>query len=846
MANDAPHSSWHPALRSHNSSHHVPVATPEQPPAPAEADNDDADFFDRIPADHSQSIAEDAAVQDSVTGTVQPSFIQDHKLTAESPEASAPLEDESRHDTQTEVPEPVESPTLIPEPTHDLLENTYNDPDSEVHHVDSEPVAEPAQLPSQEPARSAVDEAFGSLDEEEAGFLREQYEYQGQTTAADDAVDESDDAPLMQDEEILPTPGFATDAPAVNAHDVPFDPVQSDPSAVAAAAEHVYEMSTEDPSSTPSHNFEESARESHSFDEQDVEISATSQPLEALEETKEILRHVAEEPIEEPAQVQPQSSAAFEWGDDDQTEDFGAVVGNVSAEENNVDSDNLAAGSGFVASQATAVAQALQEQKAQDGPAEGEKSDEDLAAMWSAALDDDDFLDDNAVDPSGFFDDDGEGFLDDFDTTPAPTQQVLSPQQALSPGIAPVLDGQGNTVGFTKLGGPQEQINAPANPYSPAAQQPNPYLSPALPSVPLYNQQQQPVRPALNNAQSFAAKSKGGYSSPYDLPEDIVQPRRRPAAAAVPTQSSAPPPPPRSSSMQSVPPNAPPPLSRSATAAPSSNIASPPMNQSPSVATLPPKPATASGANRSASGFFEELPMVPKPRNRPYTPAVTAPSPAQIPAQTPPQGPPIRPPSRPVMPPSTASANYGISDFRQPEKLPLLPDLQAAPQQLEPPQSTGPPASSRYSPAAVQQAPSTAAPPPVTGRFSPMPPPAPSANSRYSPAPQAQAQNQAQNKYATMPAATPVSRPVQPFAPRTSSPLAFHEKPAAAEMPPPPVRAVSYQPPPPVRQMSGLAEGFETPPRRDSNTLDQTISQSYTSPPRANPYAPMTSSPESR
>ncbi|KAH0148331.1 hypothetical protein KCU86_g22362, partial [Aureobasidium melanogenum] len=371
-------------------------------------------------------------------------------------------------------------------------------------------------------------------------------------------------------------------------------------------------------------------------------------------------------------------------------------------------------------------------------------------------------------------------------------------------------------------------------------------LSPALPSVPLYNQQQQPVRPALNNAQSFAAKSKGGYSSPYDLPEDIVQPRRRPAAAAVPTQSSAPPPPPRSSSMQSVPPNAPPPLSRSATAAPSSNIASPPMNQSPSVATLPPKPATASGANRSASGFFEELPMVPKPRNRPYTPAVTAPSPAQIPAQTPPQGPPIRPPSRPVMPPSTASANYGISDFRQPEKLPLLPDLQAAPQQLEPPQSTGPPASSRYSPAAVQQAPSTAAPPPVTGRFSPMPPPAPSANSRYSPAPQAQAQNQAQNKYATMPAATPVSRPVQPFAPRTSSPLAFHEKPAAAEMPPPPVRAVSYQPPPPVRQMSGLAEGFETPPRRDSNTLDQTISQSYTSPPRANPYAPMTSSPESR
>ncbi|KAH0066470.1 hypothetical protein KCU96_g18686, partial [Aureobasidium melanogenum] len=461
MADDTPHSSWHPALRSHNSSHDVPVATPEPPPAPA--DNDDADFFDRIPAEHSPSIAEDTAFQgsgeESTSGTVQPSFIQEHKLTAESPAASAPAADESRQDTQTEVPEPVESPTLIPEPTHDLLENTYNPPHDQVHNVDPEPVAEPAQLPSQEPARSAVDEAFGSLDEEESEFPREQYEYQGQTTAADDAVDESDDAPLMQDEEILPTPGFATDAPATNAHDVPFDSVHSDPSAVAAAAEHVYEMSTEDPSSTQSYNIQDPARESHSFDDQHVETSATS--LEALEETKQTLRQAAEEPMEEPAQVQPQSSAAFEWGDDDQTEDFGAVVGNVSAEENNVDSDNLAAGSGFVASQATAVAQALQEQKAQDGPAEGEKSEEDLAAMWSAALDDDDFLDDNAVDPSGFFDDDGEGFLDDFDTTSAPTQQVLSPEQALSPGIAPVLDGQGNTVGFTKLGGPQEQINAP-------------------------------------------------------------------------------------------------------------------------------------------------------------------------------------------------------------------------------------------------------------------------------------------------------------------------------------------------------------------------------------------------
>ncbi|KAI5210392.1 hypothetical protein E4T39_00215 [Aureobasidium subglaciale] len=764
MADDSHHSSWHPALRTYNSTQDVPRAAPQQ--SPAHDAEDDADFFDRIPAEQPETIAEDT----------------------------------------------------VPENSENTLEQDV----------------------SQEPELSSVEEAFGRLDQEEPEYFGEQYEYQGHTTAADDAVDESDDAPLIQDEETLPTPGFATDSPAINTHDVHLESFHYDPSAVAAATEHVFNMSTQDPLSEAQETTEEPTV--------DMSTPCTSVPApsEALEEVKETLRQVAEEPIEEPVQIQSQSSAAFEWGDEDQTDDFGAVVGIVSTEENNVHSENLAAGSGLVASQATALAQALQEQKAlNDTAAEGEKSEEDLAAMWSAALDDDDFLDDNAVDPSGFFEDDGEGFLDDFDTTSAQDQQILSPEQALSPGIAPVLDSQGNTLGFTKLGGPQAQIIAPANPYSPAAQQSNPYLAPALPSVPLYNQQQPSVRPALSNAQSFADKSKGGYSSPYDLPEDIVQPRRRAAAAAPPAQSSAPPPPPRSSSMQSasVPPNAPPPLSRSATAAPPGAIASPPMNQSPSMPTLPPKPAAASGS-RSASGFFEELPMAPKPRTRPYTPAVTSPSPAQGFQQTPPQGPPTRPPSRPAMPPSAASLSYNVGGLRQPEKLPLMPDTQAVPQQLEPPQPVGPPAASRYSPSAPIQESSAAVPLPVTGRFSPMPPPAPAANSRYSPAPQAQAQNQAQNKYAALPASSPGARPVQTFAPRTSSPLAYHERPAAGDIPPPSVRSVSYHRPPPNRQMSGLAEGFETPPSRDSITSDQTIAQSFASPPKANPYAPV--SPDSR
>jgi hypothetical protein len=511
MADDTHHSSWHPALRSHNSSNDVPIVTTQQPPT--QAPHDDADFFDHIPAEHSQPIAEEAVLEDSVEDTPaeQASLAFDQpSLATESPETSGPVEDEATEGTQLQEPDYLESPDLIPEPTHDLLENAFHAPDPEVHDSDSLFVADPEQGTSQDSNRSAVDEAFGSLDKEEEEYFREKYEYQGQTTAADDAVDESDDAPLMQDEETLPTPGFATDAPAINAHDVPFEPFHSDLSAIAAATEHVYEMSTEDPSSAAQQG-DELDPESQTFDDQPAEVRTTSEPSQALEEANEILRDVAEEPIEEPTQVQSQSSATFEWGDDDQTDDFGAVVGLVPAEENSVEFDNMAAGSGLVASQATALTQALQEQQAQESdPAQGEKTEEDLAAMWSAALDDDDFLDDNAVDPSGFFvEDDGEGFLDDFDTTPAQPDTILSPGQVLSPGIAPVLDAQGNTVGFTKLGGPQEQINAPANPYSPAAHQSNPYLTPALPSVPLYNQQQPPVRPALNNAQSFADKSKG-------------------------------------------------------------------------------------------------------------------------------------------------------------------------------------------------------------------------------------------------------------------------------------------------------------------------------------------------
>jgi hypothetical protein len=723
MSDESHNTSWHPALRSHNSTTDVSRL------AHVELSN-----AETTTADHESGEA--------------PAFAQEEGAGNSIEQESALFESESASSIELHHPAPDKAEPSIP-----VIEQQEED---EPHD------------------QTVVDEALGSLHTEEEQGHREQYEYQGQTTAADDAVDESDNAPLMQDEELLPTPGFATDAPAINPHDVPVTPFEGHSSTDnhSAVVEHVYEMSTEPPAAS-----------------QEEETSLEEKP-------------------------------AFEWPDDDQTEDFAAVVGLV-------DSDNRQA-----ASQETALTQALEEQapeKQGEQPEKGQEQQEDLAALWSAALNDDDFLDENAVDPSGFFDDDGEGFLDDFDTTPA---AVFSPEQASSPAITAVHDAQGNTVGFSKLGGPQEQINAPANPYAAAS-------ASTLPAVPLYNQvQQAAVRPTLKSAQSFADKSKGGYSSPYDLPEDIVQPRRRPGAAALPSQSSAPLAPPRNSSMLTVSTlHAPP---QSISTAPLANMTSmaspPPQGRTLSVTSLPQRPSTAS--NGAASGFFEELPMAPKPRPRPYTPAITAPTPSQSLPMAPPSGPPTRPLSRPVMPVSSASEAHVASLFRQPERLPLLPDTQAVPQQLGLPQPTGPPPTSRYSPAI----PATSSSAPISANFAAMPPPA---TSRYSPAPQAQ------NRYATMPAAAPASRPVQPFAPRTSSPLAFHEKPVAAALAPP-VRSVSYQPPPPlhpVRRMSGLAEGFETPPRRNSNTLDQITSQPsnlYPTSPRTIAYTPTESSFDSR
>ncbi|KAJ4378758.1 vesicle coat component [Didymella sp. IMI 355093] len=355
----------------------------------------------------------------------------------------------------------------------------------------------------------------------------------------------------------------------------------------------------------------------------------------------------------------------------------------------------------------------------------------------------------------------------------------------------------------------------PANPYAPAGVQftniAPAVQTPAASTGTMYNgfgqpmSQQQPVRPAMaSSGQSFADKSKGGYASPYDLPDEIVTTRRRAAPrATVPTTQPTPPPPPRSSSITSN--SGPPRPSLPPSSATIASMSPPSSSQSTQSMTglpaaAPPKPTAP--ARAQTSDFFAELPVTTKPKKPSgrYTPQPQEQTSPQIPQGPPqmhhgppqiPQGPPQTPyghpqaaqgPSQPppkerapswsglrneVLPDSSSVPDP--APFRQPEQLPMFPaqpSVLARTNSLPVPQAA-PPQSSRYSPAP----PSAAAP--ANARYSPAPPPVPSANSRYSPAPP-NAQGPAHARYGSDPPAGP-PRPLSqgPYAPRTSSPLAY-------------------------------------------------------------------------
>ena len=386
--------------------------------------------------------------------------------------------------------------------------------------------------------------------------------------------------------------------------------------------------------------------------------------------------------------------------------------------------------------------------------------DEDLAEMWKAALGDDDLLVDNevSVDPSTFFEDDGEGFLDD-DPLQLVTPSTIEPTSTSDKGMQktdeaiskstttrntylPMTNSQ--SMQYTQHGHPMSIQNSSMSTLR---------ASTEGTTQPFYPTQanSRPQMPA--STQSFADKSKGGYTSPYDLPMDVSRPKKRslyqqmhPVSDS--QQPPSRPPPPRSSSMfAGAPPpaDAVPPLPRLPSAyspTKASNMVSPELKASPSV-----------------NSFFEELPTT---KSRPSSNMGRFVPPSSQPVPTPPPPPPSREPLRQSSLPQVSLSNTAQPSHQYellpPEKMSLYGNNA----QTEATKHAIPASNARYSPAPLQAA--------------NVPPP--------------------RNRYAASPSASTRPPPSQtlPFQPRTSSPLAQSHSQPQSRQPFPPTDSFHQQP----------------------------------------------------
>lgn len=701
---------------------------------------------------------------------------------------------------QSEEPVPAEEPAQDPEAAVFGPDDTAEEQRVEIE--EAPPADETVTEPTADAQQSASAVSHTAEQEHEPT-----YEFQGRTNTLDEAANEDAGASLLADEEPAPTPGWGD---SKHYNELGYDgqiAAQQEPSAGAPRQQMDRSFTT---------NFTEPApTQTDAPQHTDVQQETGWAKEDADQTFGELLDELSAVPVQEQQDLHGEAS----WPVQDMDGGFGELLDGRQTEVAREVRSEYAAPDGAeggvaFASRATAVSQVLQEMSGPDS-APAQESVEAAAAEddpWAAALDDDELLDEDAFG----FDDDGEGFLED------------TPPESLSPEMKPVYNSQGQMAGFST--GSQQQRRAPNQPSQQFLTGDSHSRSGATPSSDLYGmwgssplpQQQQQQRPAaVQREQSFVDKSKGGYSSPYDLPTDIVPVKARKRPSALPSQSTnqAPLPPPRSSSFNQSAPN---------------SALSPP--SSAGLGGAKPAPKTAPKNNVA---MFEELPMIQRPsRSRhsgAYTPGV-GPSPA---VSTPPMGQPGRgpngsgtyfPPSGPAManpalsqqlssrgpsappvqphappthaaaapPPRPSAPNAPtqpgmIAGLRQPERLPLLPD--STPPSQPPMALPTLPTNSRYSPAAPSSAPI-----PQQNRFSPMPTPptaTTSNNARYSPAPpNATGAQQPRNRYVSAPGGVPPPAPhgppagnsnkALPFAPRTSSPLAFAGPPEVA-------RSASYE-----------------------------------------------------
>ncbi|MCJ1381076.1 vesicle coat component [Xylographa soralifera] len=525
---------------------------------------------------------------------------------------------------------------------------------------------------------------------------------------------------------------------------------------------------------------------------------------------------------------------------------------NYFAHEESSTSRNLTGG-GIAASTSTVASQVLVDHANVIIPDHNDFSaevavqkDDDLAALWHAALTDDEFLEEeSSVDPSSFFDEDGEGFLNE-------NGAAGFPPNYFSPSIPqPVSDVDGNIQGYSNIstaGSTQMSSGTPVQSrytpplhgqptFSPVGRTdpsiqptytpsgfPQAYGAPTGVPSGLTPQSGHPSQAALHRplmpekSQSFADKSKGGYTSPYDLPIEVSRPRKRAGLQQLQSTNNRsaaniPPPPPRSSSIQSsamspygqtVYQNSPT-LTSTPTGSPSMT------NQIPSTAD---SIAPTSQRKPSTGSFFEELPITSKVRPSSSAGRFSA----SVYQNVPP-------------PPTQIASQRGQGD-QAPYQLAqsFTSTSSSQPYQLLAPERVLPYATSNMPVGTMQQQ-------------------QPNLNARYSPAPQAQPNLPlTRNRYATPPVAPhrpPSVSQIFPHQPRTSSPLARSASVTQQYLPRaqsedtstsnelfstgsrrPSLRTAQTEYPP----SSNMLDGYPKAVTHASNTNDPTIPPSYSHP----------------
>ena len=266
-----------------------------------------------------------------------------------------------------------------------------------------------------------------------------------------------------------------------------------------------------------------------------------------------------------------------------------------------------------------------------------EYQEEDLAAMWKAALGDDELLDENEppVDPL-FFQENGEGSLSedltrDMEESHPHFSHLSAERQSVGDDI--LHNPSNSNLGFQHHGGDlSNHVGLQINRSTYVFNEKVPYSKSGIPhsfSAPagfndqtgqqVYSNTNPATRPSMpESVSSFADKSMGGYTSPYDLPMSVSRPKKKPYLQQMNTlsnvriSSNLPPPPPRNHSTSFVghhpkteasPPFADMSRSNSSQSLPNSNLPSS-------------NPASTSHSNNIASSFFEDLPSSkPRPLN---------------------------------------------------------------------------------------------------------------------------------------------------------------------------------------------------------------------------------------